>query len=287
MSISDSLRREEDEVRGMFAENVRLSLADVGATATFNVTWVDGVRPTRSVKVWETAAGTISPSAVEVFVSGGGVEASGRLETRQVRGSDGFYHHEPVGGSRVSILDVVARAMTRDPYRRGFARDVPEADLEEWTRRQLRATFGDLPQLRSAAEEQAITAMMDLVEAHGWFVSSVDLGSHPYAELESYAPNGMDAVAEIELDLLDDGGMLGFDRGLVEYLESYDPDTECLVHFQPSVMPAGRPSIRSVLEDCEWVQDSLLEMHDSLCVTVDEVVRMAQPAKERGQEVER
>ena len=142
-------------------------------------------------------------------------------------------------------------------------------------------------QLRSDEEKEALESITELAEAHGWTVASVNLAqdpSYPYVELEGRAPNDMDALATIELDLGNPDGILGFGRGLVEYLASYDPEEECLMYFQPGSQLRGRPGLRAVLEDCEWAQDSLLEMHDSLCVTPREVVREAELAK--GQEPE-
>ena len=284
MSVSDSLQREENEIRAMFKRDVGLALTSLSATATFKITSVDGIRPARDVMVWKTPAGSLK-HGVEVYIEGFQIPAKSFLETRSVRGPDGRYHQEPANGDKASIIDMAAKALIRGfgPYAAVMS------GLEEWTADYLRAIFVGLPQLRSDEEKEALECITDLAEAHGWTVASVNLAPdpYPYVELEGCAPNDMDALATIELDLGNPDGILGFERGLGEYLESYDPEEECLMYFQPGLQLRGRPSLRAVLKDCDWVQDSLTEMHDSLCVTVGEVVRATELAKGQEHEAKR
>lgn len=49
MSLTDMLKEEENEIASLFVEDVSMGLRDLGRTAEFGITRVDGVKPARPI----------------------------------------------------------------------------------------------------------------------------------------------------------------------------------------------------------------------------------------------
>ena len=109
--------------------------------------------------------------------------------------------------------------------------------------------------------EKTKNQIKQILDSHDIKITTGNLMESPYElDLETYSPEGEDVIITIEYDGTGDGFVTAF----AKYAENFDAEEHAEAYIRQRGTNGVPDSIRTLLDDAEWIKNMLMETADEL-----------------------